>query len=303
MTFNPTTDKMKYKVFESADTNVKKFVFEFDEPKAIAETVLYRYGDYRKRTVICCSVQSGCNVGCAFCGTGKFFVRNLTRFEIIRQIEVALSTIDCDTREIEKFQIMFMSMGEPMDNFAEVEDAICKLAIKYPNAQLLISTSAPSRTFRYWSRLVSLSKKLPQVGIQFSVHESTDKSRAKLIPTDTCTLRQIASLGEMWAAFTGRKPFFNYCVHANNSTPEDAERLAKIFNPDVWEVTLSVICQKSESVKNSIERQLDLISGFQNLMLDKGFSLRVFNPAGQDDIGGGCGQLWYFQEWLRENIK
>lgn len=294
---------MKYKVFESADTNVKKFVFEFDEPKAIAETVLYRYGDYRKRTVICCSVQSGCNVGCAFCGTGKFFVRNLTRFEIIRQIEVALSTIDCDTREIEKFQIMFMSMGEPMDNFVEVEDAIFKLAIKYPNAQLLISTSAPSLTSRYWSRLVSLSQALPQVGIQFSVHESTDKNRAKLIPTNTCTLRQIASLGEMWAAFTGRKPFFNYCVHANNSTPEDAERLARIFNPDVWEATLSVICQKSESVKNSIERQLDLISGFQSLMLDKGFSLRVFNPAGQDDIGGGCGQLWYFQQWLKENVE
>ena len=294
---------MKYKVFESADTNVKKFVFEFDEPKAIAETVLYRYGDYRKRTVICCSVQSGCNVGCAFCGTGKFFVRNLTRFEIIRQIEVALSTIDCDTREIEKFQIMFMSMGEPMDNFVEVEDAIFKLAIKHPNAQLLISTSAPSLTSRYWSRLVSLSQALPQVGIQFSVHESTDKNRAKLIPTDTCTLRQIASLGEMWAAFTGRKPFFNYCVHANNSTPEDAERLARIFNPDVWEATLSVICQKSESVKNSIERQLDLISGFQSLMLDKGFSLRVFNPAGQDDIGGGCGQLWYFQQWLKENVE
>lgn len=129
---------MKYKVFESSDTNVRKFVFEFDEPKAIAETVLYRYGDYRKRTVICCSVQSGCNVGCAFCGTGKFFVRNLTRFEIIKQIEVALSTIDCDTREIEKFQIMFMSMGEPMDNFIEVEDAIFKLAIKYPNAQLIV---------------------------------------------------------------------------------------------------------------------------------------------------------------------
>lgn len=292
---------MEYKIFESSDTNVKKFVFEFDEPKAIAETVLYRYGEYRKRTVICCSVQSGCNVGCVFCGTGKFFVRNLSRFEIIRQIEVALSTIDCDTRDIEKFQIMFMSMGEPMDNFVEVEDAIFKLAIKYPNAQLLVSTSAPALTYRYWSRLISLSKALPQVGIQFSVHESTDAARSKLIPSETCTLRQIASLGEMWAAFTGRKPFFNYCVHKGNSMPEDAERLVSIFNPDVWEVTLSVICQKSESVKNSIERQLDLIKGFQSLMLDKGFSLRVFNPAGQDDIGGGCGQLWYFQQWLREN--
>ncbi len=59
------------------------------------------------------------------------------------------------------------------------------------------------------------------------------------------TPEQITALGEMWAAFTGRKPLFNYCVHTGNSTEADAERLAKIFNPDVWEVTLSVICQKS----------------------------------------------------------
>lgn len=294
---------MKYQVFESSDTNVKKFVFQFDEPKAIAEAVLYRYGEYRKRTVICCSVQSGCKVGCKFCGTGKFFVRNLTQYEIRKQIEVALSTIDCDTSEIEKFQIMFMSMGEPMNNYAQLRFVIPLLSYKYPNAQLLVSTSAPLGTDRHWGDFTDLCHRYPQVGIQFSVHESTDEARAKLIPTDTCTLRQIASLGEMWAAFTGLKPFFNYCVHTGNSTKANAERLAKLFNPDVWEVTLSVICQKSESVKNSIDRQLDLIRGFQDLMLAKGFSLRVFNPAGQDDIGGGCGQLWYFQQWLKENHR
>ena len=32
------------------------------------------------------------------------------------------------------------------------------------------------------------------------------------------------------------------------------------------------------------------------------FSTRIFNPAGQDDIGGGCGQLWYFQEWLENKV-
>lgn len=296
---------MKYQIFESSDTNVKKFVFEFDvydsEPKAIAETVLYRYGEYSKRTVICCSVQSGCRVGCAFCGTGKFFVRDLSEYEIRKQIDTALSTIDCKTSKIEKFQIMFMSMGEPFSNFENLRIAISNLAFIYPNAQLLVSTSAPQGIEKNWSEFVELSQTYPQVGIQFSVHESTDEARAKLIPTDTCTLRQIASLGEIWAAFTGRRPFFNYCVHPGNSTMTDAERLAKIFNPDVWEVTLSVICQKSESVKNSIVRQLDLIDGFRKLMLEKGFSMRVFNPAGQDDIGGGCGQLWYFQKWLKEN--
>ena len=48
---------MNYKIFESSDTNVKKFVFEWDKPKAIAEAVLYRYGSYKTRTVICCSVH------------------------------------------------------------------------------------------------------------------------------------------------------------------------------------------------------------------------------------------------------
>ena len=40
---------------------------------------------------------------------------------------------------------------------------------------------------------------------------------------------------------------------------------------------------------------------FANLMTSSGFSTRVFDPAGQDDIGGGCGQLWFVQQWLNDN--
>lgn len=292
---------MEFKVFESSNKDVKKFVFEWKENKAIAEAVLYRYNNYSDRTVICCSVQSGCPVGCKFCGTGKFFIRNLTYNEIVEQVDTTLSTIDCDTKDIKKFQIMFMSMGEPFLNYKNLARAIEKLAQKYPNAQLLVSTSAPQNLFVNLSDFIELSKVYPQVGLQFSVHESTDEARGQLIPTNTCTLRQIASAGEFWAAFTGRKPFFNYCVHPENGTLEDVLRLKKIFNTDVWETTLSVICEKDESVKSSVERQLELIQTFNQYMLQEGFSTRVFNPAGQDDIGGGCGQLWYFQEWLKNN--
>lgn len=296
---------MKIKTFESTDTNVKKFVFEWgDQPsekKGVAEAVLYRYGEYRKRTVICCSVMSGCPVGCTFCGTGKFFVRNLMKNEIVEQIRECLSTIDCDTRDIEKFQIMFMSMGEPMMNWQELKLAIIELADTYTNAQLLISTSAPWTMLNHLTELIQYSRTIKRLGLQFSVHESTDEARAKLIPTNTCTLRQIAAMGDVWAAFTGRKPYFNYCVNTDNNGADDARRLASLFNPDVWECTLSVICEKDESVANSIERQLDIISDFRKVMEDEGFHLRVFNPAGQDDIGGGCGQLWYFQKWLKSN--
>lgn len=299
---------MKYSIFKSSDKNVSKFVFEADgnsEMKPIAvEAVLYRYNSYQDRTVICCSTQCGCPVGCVFCGTGKFFVRNLTSDEIVEQVEVVLSTIDCDPWSIRKFQIMFMSMGEPFLNYDNLESAILQLNAKYPNAQLLVSTSAPlGITHDRFGRFIDLSRKIKNIGLQFSLHESNDKARKRLIPTTSCTVSGIGYLGEKWAKLVGRKPFFNYCVHENNSSNANIQELLENFDPDVWECTLSVICEKDNSIKNSINEKLTLIESFSQKMLDSGYSLRVFNPAGQDDIGGGCGQLWYFQEWLSKQNK
>lgn len=192
---------MKYQIFKSSDTNVSKFVFEKEAEnglKAIAvEAVLYRYNSYKERTVICCSTQCGCPVGCAFCGTDKFFVRNLTVGEIIEQVEVVLSTIDCDPLSIAKFQIMFMSMGEPFLNYRNLEAAILHLNRKYPNAQLLVSTSAPlNQTYKYFDRFIALSKEIEKVGIQFSIHASNDVERSKIIPTSTSSIQGIGELGE-----------------------------------------------------------------------------------------------------------
>ena len=296
----------KTTIFKSSDENVSKFVFEtnnFSTSKDIAiEAVLYKYNSYKERTVICCSTQCGCPVGCSFCGTGKFFIRNLHWKEIVQQVVEIVNTLDCKPEEIEKFQIMFMSMGEPFLNYYEVKLAILKLHEYYPNAQLLISTSAPVCLRGYLDDFIKLSKQIDKVGLQFSVHESTNEARAKLIPTNTSSLREISRYGEQWASFVGRQPYFNYCVHKNNSSNEDVQRLKKYFNPDIWQCTLSVICEKDSSMKAAINNQLELINNFKNKLIEQGFSLRVFNPAGQDDIGGGCGQLWYFQEWL-ENKK
>lgn len=285
------------KTIQSSDQNVMKFVFE--KENAVAEAVLYKYPTYEERTVICCSTQSGCPVGCRFCGAGDYFVRSLRAEEIIFQVDHCLSHKNIDASKIKRFQIMVMSMGEPLLNFKELEMAFEILYEKYPNARLLISTIGPRIDYE---PVMAMCERIPTVGLQFSVHESTDEKRDLLIPfKNKLTLLQIAEVGDVFLARTGRRPFFNYCAHEHNSYQVDADNIRELFNPDVWEATISVVCERDESIAAANIRQRELAEGFQDKLFDRDFSTRMFDPAGQDDIGGGCGQLFHTQKWMKEN--
>ena len=155
---------------ESSEENVWKYVFT--DENIVLESVLYRYGSFDERTVICCSVQSGCPVNCSFCGTGNNFIKNISSKQIVQQIKDVLKDkgIEDINSRCEKFQIMFMSMGEPMLNFDEVEMAIRELNNKYPNAQLLISTIGV-KDDKVFDRLIRLSKSIDKIGLQLSIHK------------------------------------------------------------------------------------------------------------------------------------
>jgi 23S rRNA (adenine2503-C2)-methyltransferase len=285
------------KEIQSSDMNVAKYVFE--KENAIAESVLYKYPTYEDRTVICCSTQSGCPVGCRFCGAGDYFVRSLKAEEIVSQPEHLLNSKGIDATKIKAFQIMVMSMGEPLLNFKELEKAFDILHTKYPNAKLLISTIGPRIDYE---PVLAMAERIPTIGLQFSVHESTDEKRNALIPfKNKLTLAEIAEVGEVFLARTGRKPFFNYCAHEKNSSSADSNNIRRLFNPDVWEATISVVCERQESIAAANIRQRELASDFMAKLNFHDYSTRMFDPAGQDDIGGGCGQLWFVQEWMKNN--
>ena len=197
---------MDLKRFDSSEGNVWKYVFT--KADMVAEAVLYRYEDFYQRTVICCSTMSGCPVGCKFCGTGNKFVRNLTSAEIVEQIQAVLrdKSIEDVDKVGKRFQIMFMSMGEPLLNWDQVESAINTLHDLYPNAELLLSTIAPNN-HDAWDRLIQLSKKIPKVGLQFSIHKSTDAVRDILIPyKEKLPLKEIRDIGIVWWRETGDIP-------------------------------------------------------------------------------------------------
>jgi len=279
---------------------VAKFVFTADT--AVAEAVLYRYPTYRERTVICCSTQSGCPVGCRFCGAGDYFVRSLTTKEIVDQVRYLLDQVDCPASEMGRLQIMFMSMGEPLLNLKNLIPALYELYSLYPNAALLISTSAPDINLEERIKLLKVSYEIPTVGLQFSVHESTDEERNKLIPFKRkMNLDQMVEYGKEWAQATQRHPFFNYCAHDNNSSDINADELLFKFDPSIFCATVSVVCERNDGMAASNQHQRDLATDFAAKLLDRGYDVRVFDPAGQDTIGGGCGQLHFVQRWFTEN--
>lgn len=285
------------KRIDSKESSVCKFVYTKDN--AVAESVLYKYPDYATRTVICCSTQSGCPVGCRFCGAGDAFVRSLTAEEIIEQVDYSIAQTNTDPNIMGRLQIMFMSMGEPLLNFKNLEVAIRELYKKYPKAALLISTIGPDVDY-YPLRRLSID--VPTVGLQFSIHKSTDEERNKLIPFKAkLSLDGIADEGLTWKMATGRKPFFNYCAADDNTSEEDVARLWNKFDPNIWECTISVICERNEGLPAKNDHQVNLAAKFSSKMVEAGYSVRVFDPAGQDDVGGGCGQLWFVQQWMKDN--
>ena len=285
------------KVIQSTETSVKKLVLT--KSTAVAETVLYKYPTYEDRTVICCSTQSGCPVGCRFCGAGDYFARSFTSEEIVAQVEAALEETGVDPFSIKRLQIMFMSMGEPLLNPKGIQGAIRELYKRYPHAALLISTIGPKIDYGW---LVELSVEVPTVGLQFSLHKSTDEARDALIPFKAkLSIQEIASVGTQWWASTGRKPFFNYCAGDDNTSEVDMQNIYTKFDPKVWECTVSVICERNEGLPARNEHQVKLTADFSSGMVEYGYNVRIFDPAGQDDIGGGCGQLWFVQDWMAKN--
>lgn len=293
---------MQYKVFASSEGNVWKYVFTKED--VVAEAVLYKYNDFYERTVICCSVMSGCPVGCVFCGTGSKFIRNLYANEIVEQIETVLSDknlLQDINKKCKKLQFMFMSMGEPMLNWEEVEKAIRILNSKFDNAQLLLSTIGCDND-DVFSKIISVSKEIDKIGLQFSIHKSNDEDRNKLIPFHKkMNLEKIRDAGIIWWRETNRKPFLNYCIDGSNNTDNNFKELTNLFSPIIFNFTFSVVCSKDENMKDASFRNLNVIKDFQNRFLQKGYNVRMFDPAGQDDIGGGCGQLWYVQNWLKSH--
>ncbi len=283
---------------------VSKLVFEGSE-EAIVETVAYRY---ENRGVICFSCQSGCPIGCTFCGTGKKFIRNLTADEMVTQIESARIIIG----DREKIQLMSMSMGEPFLNLKN----ICDIALFYLKRDfhfyvstigLKMATSFTSLfASSYDDSIIQTLAKFKKFGLQFSLHEISDEERSKIIPyrSNNMTIKEMIDAGRRFCSMSGNRTYYNFIMHGNESQERQKEILKFMLNnlDENHHVTFSVLCDTKKLSKADPQIAIEMSNKLFSLSKGK-IETSSFDPAGQDTIGGGCGQLLYVQEKLNRKAN
>ena len=198
-----------------------KAVHELADGQRI-ESVLMRYparGRSAVRTTICISSQAGCAVGCPFCATGQAgFGRQLTAGEIVDQVlhwhRDPWQALGADWRPGSgrgHYNIVFMGMGEPLNNTDRVFAAVrllndpARLGIGARHITVSTSGVVPG--------IDRMIDELPQVNLAISLHAATDRLRDELVPINRkWPVAEVLAAGRRFAARTRRRVSLEYVL-------------------------------------------------------------------------------------------
>lgn len=156
-----------------SENNTIKFLCRFKDNLESESVVI----PMQNHTTLCLSSQIGCKMGCRFCETGNMgFIRNLTASEIVGQVYAARFIMNKDIRNI-----VFMGMGEPFDNFDQVQRAVTVLndqrGFDIAHRHITLSTAGLVEGI---SRLGQLN--WPSINLAVSLNAPNDAIRTGLMP-------------------------------------------------------------------------------------------------------------------------
>jgi len=268
-------------VDRSSDGTVKAALRADDG--AVVEAVLI---PEEGRTTLCVSTQVGCSLDCSFCATGTLgFGRNLTTAEIVDQV-CRMRELLPETRSITN--VVFMGMGEPLLNLANVTEAIRTLL--HPKGFAMAPRRVTVSTAGVVPRIAALLEAVP-VNLAVSLHATTDAVRDELVPLNRRfpldvllgTLRDLPQLSR-------RHPvFFEYIlIRGVNDTPADARRLVERLKGIPSKVNLMPMNTHPDSPYRPPAPQV--ASRFMGELVRGGITATLRRSRGAD-IDAACGQL------------
>ena len=261
-----------------------KYLFKLYDAHTI-EAVLLDMG--KERYTVCVSTQVGCKVGCSFCLTAKGgFIRDLEAAEIVNQ--VVKIKLDNNFPSEKRLNIVYMGMGEPLDNFKNLTKAIeifkeeDGLAIS-PKRQT-VSTSGIS------SKIDKLGLLDLGVHIAISLHAVDDELRSELIPMNKAyNISSIIEAIKRYPIDNRKRVMFEYLVMGGlNDDLSSAKKLVKLLNGIKAKVNL-IYYNPYEGGIYQRPTQKNMVL-FQEYLNSKGLLCTIRASKGLD-ISAACGQL------------
>src|SRR5438309_2919991 len=268
-------------IVAAADGTVR-FAVRLDDGE-IVETVLIHQpvSDLRSRErwTVCVSSQVGCARGCVFCETGRLGLeRNLAAAEIVAQYALAARHL-----RLRPANVVFMGMGEPLDNLEEVLRAIAVLrepsGFAVPERRITVSTVG------IVPRMDDLFAR-SRVNLAVSLHAVDPAARLALLP-----VARRFSLGELRAAIARapRTVLLQWTlIQGVNDSDREADALADFACG--LDVRVNLIPLNPGPDPRQVAPPLARCRAFQRRVATRGVRTLLRLPHGQS-VGGACGQL------------
>ncbi len=268
---------------DSEDGETTKFLWQLADQKLV-ESVLIRSHD---RRTVCVSCQVGCPARCAFCASGKEgLLRNLTPAEIVEQV----LHIDRQLKKIGErvCHIVFMGMGEPMENYDAVLKAVSLFndpaAFQISQRRITISTVGVVEGIK------RLSKEDLHVNLVLSLHAPNQHLRKKIIPyARKYPLEEILLAMDEYGKETKRDITYEYTLLAGiNDRMEHADELATLLKGK--QCTVNLIPYNPVDGLHLKRPEADTIVAFKEALVEAGINTTWRYTKGKD-IAAACGQL------------
>ena len=272
---------------ESVD-GTKKYLFDIQDGQGnLIESVLMQY---HHGYTICVSSQVGCKMGCKFCAsTGIPFARDLKPGEIVEQI----LAIERDAN-IKISNIVFMGIGEPLDNYENVVESI--KILNHPKGLNIGARHISISTSGLVPKIYELADTLAQCTLSISLHASNNETRSEMMPINNkYPIEELIKACKYYIEKTNKRISFEYALAKdNNDNLEDAKDLVKLLKGMLAHVNLIPI-NKIEDGKYTKSTNENIIK-FRDYLNDHGIVATIRRELGSD-INAACGQL------RKQNLK
>lgn len=273
----------------SAD-GTKKYLFRMTDRALIESVWIPEPG----RNTMCLSTQVGCRMGCRFCATGLMGLkRNLTAGEVVGQALCVLDDIGYRDRRV---NVVFMGMGEGLDNYENVMKAFRLLTD--PDGIAISPRRITLSTVGLVPGIERLATERRSPKLAISLNSPFDNERSDIMPVNR--KYTIARLMDAVAAFMSaqhlgkrvrlneRVTFEYVLLKGVNDTPAHARELIKLVRRVPAKLNLLAF---NPTPSLPFERPDEAwIESFKKILLDADVPVSFRRSRGRD-IGAACGQL------------